>query len=102
MIGSNLKHFREQKGLTVNGLSRLSGVAASYISNIENGKKENPSKEVIIKLADSLGRTTDELIHGEIIDQDIEVYLSKISKLSSKSKERIKNIIDAFLEETQD
>lgn len=41
-IGERIKRFREQADLTLAELSRLSGVPANTISNIEHGR-ENPS-----------------------------------------------------------
>ncbi|QUH20245.1 helix-turn-helix domain-containing protein [Alkaliphilus sp. B6464] len=54
MIGENLRKIRESKSLGVNQLSRMSGINASYISNLENNKRKNPSIETLQKIADAL------------------------------------------------
>lgn len=107
MISENLKKYREEKGFSMNALSRLSAVSPSYIHDIEHGIKLNPSRDVIAKLADALGLTEDQLIYGKespeaIESGDIELYLSKIRGLPKRSQDRIKSIIEAFLEESQD
>ena len=107
MIADNLKKYREELGLSMNGLSRLAKVSTSYIHDIEHGIKLNPSQDVIARLADALGLTKNELIYGKdseeaLNESDVDVYLSKIRDLPSKSQERIISIIEAFLEESED
>lgn len=51
-----IKQIREGKGLSINELSKLSGISASYISELENeqNNKKNPTISVICKLAKAL------------------------------------------------
>lgn len=51
---ANMKKLREEKGLTLRELSPMVGVSASYLSLIENGKRELPVK-LAKKLAEILG-----------------------------------------------
>lgn len=55
MVGDKVKLYRENKGLTINELSHLSGVSKSYISSIERGIQQNPSIQVLQRLSDALG-----------------------------------------------
>ncbi|MFB0958959.1 hypothetical protein SDC9_199442 [bioreactor metagenome] len=106
MISDNLKKYREEKGLSMNALARMAAVSPSYIHDIEHGKKLNPSQDVMMRLADALGISIEVLIYGKEVEEqeigDLELYLSRIRSLSQKSQDRIKSIIEAFLEETQD
>lgn len=52
VIGEKLKFIREQKGLSMGKLSRLSGVSNTLISNIEKGAATTFSTAE--KLADAL------------------------------------------------
>jgi transcriptional regulator with XRE-family HTH domain len=61
-IGRVLKRFREQKGLTQLALAKRSGVAQGYISELEAGKEQNPSIEIVRKLAKALGVPAGELL----------------------------------------
>jgi transcriptional regulator with XRE-family HTH domain len=54
-LGQFLKSLREQRSLGVRELERRSGVPASYITNIESGKRDNPSPDILKKLAGPLG-----------------------------------------------
>ncbi|OSB16726.1 transcriptional regulator [Clostridium sporogenes] len=84
MFGENIKRIRENKGLGVNELSRLSGVNASYISAMERGEKENPTITTLKKLADTLEVTVDELMKEEPITGE---KLKEWDKYSDRVKE---------------
>ena len=58
----NLKMIREQRGITISQLSYKSGVARSYITELEIEKYINPSLAVICKLCIALNLTQNELI----------------------------------------
>lgn len=60
-LGENIKKIRLSKNLSMTKLESLSGVKSSYISNIENGKRINPSQETLEKLAEALDTTVSEL-----------------------------------------
>jgi transcriptional regulator with XRE-family HTH domain len=50
-LGSYLRSQREIVELSIRELARLSSVPASYITEIEGGKKTHPSAEILQKLA---------------------------------------------------
>lgn len=54
LIGKKLKTTRLSKGLTIQGLTNLSGVSANMISRIERGLTV-PSVKILMKLASALG-----------------------------------------------
>lgn len=53
-LGQNLKIIRTQKGMSQGDISRKLNVDRSYISGIENGRR-NPTLSNIEKLAEALG-----------------------------------------------
>lgn len=53
-FGSYLKDLRKRNSLTTRRLAELTNVSASYISNVENGKRGIPSAEVLKRLAEVL------------------------------------------------
>ena len=57
-----LKDLRLSKGLTVKQLSNKSGLAVGYISDLENGKADNPSKLTLSKLANALDVSISDLL----------------------------------------
>ncbi len=58
----NLKKIREQQGLSVPALSKISGVPRRTIQDIES--RGDCRVSTAIKLADALKVTLDELCHG--------------------------------------
>ncbi|CAM2952577.1 helix-turn-helix transcriptional regulator [Hathewaya histolytica] len=52
-IGKKLKGLRNSKGYTLKKLSDLSGISVSFISDIENGRR-NPSIENLQKICNAL------------------------------------------------
>lgn len=58
-----IKQVREHKGLTLRELSRKSGIAAGYLSELESdmNKKNNPTVKIICKLAEALQVKPEEL-----------------------------------------
>lgn len=61
-LGSNLKHYRRVSMVKQNELSKLSGVSKNYISDIEQGKKNNITICILCSLCKSLKITPNDLI----------------------------------------
>jgi HTH-type transcriptional regulator, competence development regulator len=53
-FGGFLRQLRKTMGLTLSQLATASGVSKPYIANIENGRRDVPSAEVLIKLSNPL------------------------------------------------
>ena len=65
-ISDNVRRFREEKGLSVRALARLSAVSQPYLRQIELGAKNNPSAAVLQKLAVTLSVTVADLIGSPV------------------------------------
>lgn len=57
-----IKEKRLEKGFSKKKLSEISGVARSIISDLENGKYDNPTCITLVKLSKVLGCSIDQLI----------------------------------------
>jgi transcriptional regulator with XRE-family HTH domain len=55
-----LKFYRTRKGLSNTKLGSKVGVDPSYLSRIEAGNRHPPKRDLVLKLGDALGLTTDE------------------------------------------
>ncbi|MFD0588442.1 helix-turn-helix domain-containing protein [Paenibacillus sp. GCM10027627] len=51
MIGERIKSLREKKGYSITKLADLAGVSKSYLSYIERNVQNNPSLQVLAKIA---------------------------------------------------
>jgi len=60
-LGDNLKKIRTKKSISQGDIARALNVARSFVSDIENGKR-NPTLATITKLAKAIGVSTSELL----------------------------------------
>ena len=60
-LGNNLKKIRTKKSISQGDIARALNVARSFVSDIENGKR-NPTLATITKLAKAIGVSTSELL----------------------------------------
>lgn len=63
-FGQNLKHIRKRMNMTQEELATKMKISQSYLSDIENGRK-NLSIKTVKKLADSLGLSVNDLFNDE-------------------------------------
>lgn len=54
---NRIKYFRKKKGLLLKDIAETTSLAISYISDLERSVRDNPSKEVMTKIAEALGET---------------------------------------------
>ena len=62
LFADNLKYYRELKGLSIEELSELSGVTSVNIRLLENYRTDNARADTIMKLANALEITYEELV----------------------------------------
>ena len=62
MIGNNLKKYRLSKGISLTELAERSGVSKSYLNSLERNIKNNPSINVINRLAEVLDTDLNDII----------------------------------------
>ncbi|MEV8214416.1 helix-turn-helix domain-containing protein [Leifsonia sp. NPDC077715] len=67
-LGHRIRHFRTQRGMTLDDLGAAAGVAASQLSLIENGKRE-PRISLLASLAAALGVQPGDLLSAEPPDE---------------------------------
>ena len=65
-LGERVRRRRKSLSLTAKDLAESAGVSPSYISQLEHGKQDRPSLEVLGALAAALGISTSELL-GEAL-----------------------------------
>ena len=58
----NIKKYREAKGMTQAELAEKAGCSRQFVNMLENSDGINVSSKVLVKLANALGKTVDELI----------------------------------------
>ncbi|MCR8978655.1 helix-turn-helix domain-containing protein [Brevibacillus laterosporus] len=61
-FGEELRQLRKEKGFSIRKLSELSGVAHSYLSQVETGKRGIPKVETLEKIAAGLDIPLEDLL----------------------------------------
>lgn len=87
-IGERIAHFRIARGLTVNKLANLSGISQSYLRDIELGKNNNPTVEILDCLCATLGISLKDFfdIDSQFMDEPL---MKEVCKLSVSQRENL-------------
>ncbi|MGS2779032.1 helix-turn-helix domain-containing protein [Robertmurraya sp. GLU-23] len=93
MIGKNIYEIRKRRGLTLTELAERAGIAKSYLSNIERNLNQNPSINVIEKIASVLDVDLKELLGSG--SNEIE------TQLDSEWVEFVRELRDSGVEKDQ-
>lgn len=65
MLGSKIRDIRKSKGLSINKVSKASGVSLGYLSDLENNKSKNPSMDTLKKIATVLEVSVNDFFSNE-------------------------------------
>jgi len=80
-LGSNIRHYRTQLGISQAKLAEMVDMAPNYLGLVENGRKY-PSSDMIERIASALGKDSTDLFVLTPIEQNWkETILSKIGML---------------------
>ena len=74
-VKARILELCQERNITINKLSSLSGVTQSTVNNIVSGRNRSTTVSTIKKLCDGLGITIEEFFHSELfrdLDQEIE------------------------------
>lgn len=100
-LGEKIHARRTELKLSLEKLAALTDSSKSYLWELENRDKANPSAEKIAQLAKHLKVTPDYLlvatatasVDDEIVDK---AYFRKFQQMSEDNKMRIRQLIDAW------
>lgn len=62
MLSNKIEQLRKEKGYTFAKLSELTRISTGRLCDLATGKRNNPTMDTLIKLADALDVTLDELL----------------------------------------
>lgn len=63
-MNRDLKQLRIEKGYTLRGLEKRTGISSTYLNEIELGYKVNPSMEIICDLSRGLEESIETIINS--------------------------------------
>lgn len=73
LVGEKIKQRRLEANISVAELSRNVDISRGYLHSIENGETQNPSADVLFKIAQALDTTIADLLGHEEDLPDIEI-----------------------------
>ena len=62
MLAENLKKFRKKKEISQDKLTKIADITLTTLVKLESGANENPTINTLIKIADALEISLDELM----------------------------------------
>jgi transcriptional regulator with XRE-family HTH domain len=72
-VGSRIRQYRHDRGLSLNQLAAMSGISKGYLSTLETAgtadPKHRPSGETLYAIAEALGVTMSDLLGRKLIVQ---------------------------------
>ncbi|MDA3906803.1 MAG: helix-turn-helix transcriptional regulator [Bacteroidales bacterium] len=103
-FAQRLKKARIDKGLSQTELGTLAGIHYTQVGRYEN-KGSQPSAEILSKLANALGvssdfltnGTTNEMAENTLSDKELLNQFKAVEQMDDKDKSVIKMLIDAFI-----
>lgn len=87
-----IRSLKQAKNVTVKELSKLTNIPESTITNILNGRTENPSFEIVSKLVIALGGSLDALAGAEKKEEegeDVAEFIATLTDMYEKQIERL-------------
>ena len=98
-LGSNIRKYRLEKGITQETAAEQSGISTVYFRQIELGLR-TPKLETFLKIAEAIDTPTDKLLSGNVSWTDtINTYgvIEKLDMLSEKERVIALNTLDTLI-----
>ena len=87
-LGKRIKEFRKKKNMTQLQLATMAFISESYMALIESDKR-HPSTDVIIKIAEALGVSSDYLLFGDIPKNEMTLFNSWKNLMNGRTPDEI-------------
>jgi transcriptional regulator with XRE-family HTH domain len=72
LFSDRIRTLRLHRNITQHTLAASIGLSQGAISNLEAGRK-SPSADLVVQIANVFGVTTDYLLQGTFLDEDLEI-----------------------------
>lgn len=96
----DIKGIRKKKGISIRELSKKTNISRSYLSELENNKKINPTLQSLLKIASALNVNVKDLFYTRFDIEDLrkEMY-KRIKKFGLESEEalEVSQLLDLVL-----
>lgn len=99
LIGRRVKEIRKQLCITQAQLAEMTDLSISYISHIETAQKK-ASLESLVRIADALGITVDEILNGNQLNNPTE-YQTDIDLIMADCTQPEKRLMYEIIQATK-
>ena len=65
MYKNEIRKYRKEKGMTMKEMAEKCGISIGYLSHLEKGSRDNPSKEVMENIAVVLNKSIAEVFFSK-------------------------------------
>lgn len=100
LLKNKLRELRNEKKISLDKLAELTDSSKSYLWELENRDKGNPSAEKLAKIASVLGVTSDYLLDESVAEPNEEVlkeaFFRKFEKMDPEKKKIFEDLLDKF------
>lgn len=100
MIVFNIKKIREKQNISIRKLSQLTELSRTYLSNLENNKRVNPTLSSLSAISNVLNVNIKELFYSDVeLDKLKQEMYDRIDKYGINSEEvlEVSQIIDLLI-----
>ena len=80
MLGDNIRKIRKEKKISINNLSKLTGISLGYLSDLENNKATNPSIDKLNLIASILNVSIDAFFRDDIDKWDSTIDIKQVKE----------------------
>lgn len=94
MLGDNIRRIREERNMSQRELAKSIDISHEYLNRIEKGKNNNPSLEILQKLANILNCSVNDLTNEDNVEDkepSIEQLLQRIYNKNKNFKTSLTN-----------
>ena len=96
-VGEKLKEFREKNNVSKSDLARILHVSPAYITTLENGKRDNPSNNLLINISSTLQIPITELVEDTTDEKKQELLKYMLDDFITRTqKEAFKNVYETI------
>ena len=90
MAENNLRYYRKQQKLTLKDLSDLTGLSIGYLSHLENGSRENPSRNTMLTISKIVNASIEDIFSNNKEEEGCDISkLPAELKLTLHAKQRL-------------
>ena len=95
-LSTQLKYYLKLQRMSVNKLSKETGISQSYLNDLVSGKKGNPGIQKMDLIVKAFGTTLQDFFTSKKAKEENEILAERIDRLAVRQKELITEIVKAL------